>query len=791
MNVRSTVPLLSVLLLAGACSDDDTRLSTPDAVAGGDALPADAAGDSGDASGEPDLSGVDVQSPDADVVTEPDDAMTVVEPAVWTGDDALQWVGPFVGTGGLVFGYSGLTPAAQVPNGLVKLDPDTTLGGGHAAQTHFSGYNYADTDVRGFSQLRLVGTGAADMANLRVLPLAERPERPFNIWTAFSHDEEAASPGYYEVRLPEEDVDVRLTASQLVGIHEYSYGSQGGYLVVDPTANLTDREVTAATLRLTESGFEGEFTWQGSFTGRKRPFTCYFVGEVDGAVADAVWTDDAWADATEVEGTRIAGLLRVEPDTTLRMNLAVSLIDLDQARANLAAQRFDTVDEGAAAARALWAEKMDHFEVHSDDEAMLGRFFTAAYNLYRMPSQLSEESGEYRGLDGDVHVADGFNYYSDLSLWDSFRTLHPLLEWVDPDFEVDVLRSLIAMGEQWGAVPRWPAMLSETGSMLGSPGDQLFGGAAAKGLDGVDYAHALELLLASLEGERRTRGAEALYEEYGYVPQDLHDESMSETLEYGWSDHALGQVARAAGDEEMALALEERGRSYLNLYNADENSLWPRESDGGFLDFNETSQTGRSGPVTEGTIWHWRFYVLHDPMPLIEQMGGAEPFCARLEQAFVRSRLGTTEGPMEHTFPDNYYWHGNQPSLGNVWLFPFCGQPERMVHWVSEIQERIYRTEPDGLPGNDDGGTLSAWFVSSALGFYPIAGTDRYVVGTALFDRVVVHPAGDRPTTTIVRASEGSGSSERTAVLRDGAEWTEPAITHADLVGAEFIFEYE
>ncbi len=797
MNLRHPVPLL-LLCLAAGCSDDtaseaEANDATPPGDAGASDTQQDAAPGADTSTGEPDAAPDADASPGADVsdADATPDTEEPTEPMVWSGDDALQWVDPFIGTGGLVFGYSGLTPAAQVPNGLVKLGPDTTLGGGHAAQTHFSGYNYADTHIRGFSHLRLVGTGAADMANLRVLPLAERPERPFRLWTSFSHDDEAATPGYYEVRLPDEDVDVRLTATQLVGVHEYTYGSAGGYLVIDPTANLTDREVTAASLRLTDSGFEGEFTWQGSFTGRKRAFTCYFVAEVEGATADSVWVDDAWTDATEAQGTAIAGLLAVEPDAVVRMNLGVSLIDLAHARENLQAQAFDSFDEASAAARELWADKMAHFEVHSDDEAMLERFFTAVYNLYRMPSQLSEESGEYRGLDGEVHVADGFNYYSDLSLWDSFRTLHPLLEWIDPDLEIDVLRSLMAMGEQWGAVPRWPAMLSETGSMLGSPGDQVFGGAAAKGLEGVDYGRALELLLGSLEGERRTRGAQALYEEYGFVPQDLQDESMSETLEYAWSDHALGNVARAGGDDELADALNERGRSYLNLYNAEENSLWPRTSDGAFFEFSETSQTGRSGPVTEGTIWHWRFYVIHDPLPLIEQMGGDEPFCARLEEAFERSRLGSTEGPMEHTFPDNYYWHGNQPSLGNVWLFPFCGQPGRMVHWVGEIQERIYRTGPDGLPGNDDGGTLSAWFVSSALGFYPVAGTDRYVVGTALFDRVVVRPEGDRPATTIVRQSVGADARERAGVLRDGEAVTSPTITHAELVGSEFTFEYE
>lgn len=798
MKLRNSVPLLLLTSLVAACSDDASPGEPTDGSSsltdvGGADGGADALLDGDSSTGEPDAV-VDTDVVSGDAVGDGDsgaDADGPTAPAVWTGEDALRWVDPFIGTGGLVFGYSGLSPAAQIPNGLVKLGPDSTLGGGHAAQTHFSGYNYADTHLRGFSHLRLVGTGAADMANLRVLPLADRPERPFQIWTAFSHQEEAASPGYYEVRLPDEDVDVRLTATQLVGVHEYTYGSAGGYLVVDPTANLTDREVTAATLRLTDTGFEGEFTWQGSFTGRKRAFTCYFVAEVDGATADSVWVDDAWAEATEAEGTRIAGLLAVEPGAVVRMNLGVSLIDLQQARDNLQAQAFDSFDAAAAAARALWAEKMAHFEVHSNDEPMLERFFTAVYNLYRMPSQLSEESGEYRGLDGEVHVADGFNYYSDLSLWDSFRTLHPLLEWVDPDLEVDVLRSLIAMGEQWGAVPRWPAMLSETGSMLGSPGDQLFGGAAAKGIDGVDYGRALELLLASLQGDRRTRGAQALYEEYGFVPQDLQDESMSETLEYAWSDHALGNVARAAGEDQLAESLDERGRSYLNLYNADENSLWPRTSDGGFFEFSETNQTGRSGPVTEGTIWHWRFYVIHDPMPLIDQMGGSEPFCARLEEAFERSRLGSTEGPMDHTFPDNYYWHGNQPSLGNVWLFPFCGQPERMVHWVGEIQARIYRTDPDGLPGNDDGGTLSAWFVSSALGFYPVAGTDRYVVGTALFDRVVVRPEGDRPATTVIRQQSSADAGQRVGVLRDGEPFTEPAITHAELVGSEFTFDYE
>jgi predicted alpha-1,2-mannosidase len=793
LNRRSVLVSAVVCLVAGlaACGDEG---GTPTDLAdtGIDDVAADG---SADAVGDADL---DAAPPDGRLDTDDGSASTDADgsadagpsPApVYTGESALDMVNVFVGSGGFGFGYSGLTPAAQVPNGLVKLGPDTTNGGGHPDISHFSGYNYDDPHIRGFSHLRLIGTGAADLALFRFLPLLSRPEQPFGLWTPFSHFAEQASPGYYAARLEREDVDVQLTATQHVGVHEYTYGENGGFLVIDPTANLFDRPMNAARIEFTDAGFEGEFTWQGGFTGRKRGFTCYFVADVSGATLDSVWDGEAWVEADVAEGQRIAGLLRVDPFDVVTMEVGLSLISREQARANLTAQYPGSLGQTVEQARALWIEKMNHFEVRSRHEGNVGRFFTAVYNLYRMPSRLEEESGQYVGLDGEVHESDGFTYYSDLSLWDSFRTLHPLYEWIDPALEVDVLNSLLAMGEQYGAVPRWPAMLSETGSMLGSPSDQLFGGAAAKGLEGVDYQAAFSALEASLTGTPRTRGAQEDYLTYGYVPDDLHDESVSETLEYAWSDAGLASLAQALGLTDRAAELAERSRSYQDQLDPEEQAFMPRLADGTFERYNFTAITQRSGPITEGSIWHWRFYAIHDGPAYAESLGGRAVLGELLDEAFTRSRYGSTTGVIDHTIPEPYYWHGNQPSLGNLWMYAYSDRPWEIRRWVREIQGRAYTTAPDGLPGNDDGGTLSAWFVFSALGMYPIAGTNRYIVGHPLFEEVIVRPEGGGAPTTIRLTGTEPAAATWPAMERDGTPWNEAEITHQILLGSTLEFE--
>lgn len=693
----------------------------------------------------------DVATPDgatADAEPPPPPEAALVGP-----DEALDLVDPFIGSGGLGFAYAALTPAAQWPNGMVRLGPDTTRAGRHFEAHHFCGYHYDDPDVRGFSHLRLVGTGAGDLGLLRVRPMSAR-------YTPIDKTTERASPGRYAARLPDIGVSVELTSTLRGGVHRYTYDAPGA-LVFDTGSSIEDAQVEASEVEVDGGTVEGSVTWGGGFSARSGAYTVYFSATVD-------------PPPTSAERVDAEALLGVEAGT-VEVRLAVSYVSLEQARVNRAAELDGRgFEDVAAEARAAWREKLARVRVAGGARALRAAFYTALYHAYAMPTRFDEVGGVYLGMDREVHRADGFRYFSDLSLWDTFRTLHPWLELTDPDLERDVLRSLLRMHTDGGRMPRWPAGPSYTGSMIGSSADLLFAGGALKGIDGVDYEAAFD---AIRDGGRRD--VQADYLEHGYVPDDRHDESVSRTLEYAYADWAQGLLAAHLGRPE-ADALAERGRAWRRLFNPESGFLDPRNADGGFAPVpRRTAVYMRDGPYTEGSAWHWRFYAPHDVAGLAEALGGERALLAELDTFFDLSGVG--DGLLAPARPDPYYWHGNEPDLHAAWMYVELGRPELAAARVRAIVDRLYLVEPPaGIPGNDDGGTLSAWLLFSALGLYPVAGSDVYLLGEPLFERAELDLAG--AVLTIRRDPTAEG------LTLDG-EPTARRVRHADLLGAtELVF---
>lgn len=731
----------------------------------------------------------DAPGPDADGSAPDADGTPPALPTRPPAGEGLAWVDPFIGTGGAGFGYAALTPAAQVPNGLVKVGPDTTDRGTHPDISHFSGYNDNDPDVRGYSHIRLVGTGAGDLCLLRFMPLRNRPTNPRRVFSPRDRDAEEASPGYYAGRLPQEDVRVELTAGAFTAIHRYTFeAADGGWIVLDPTANLFDRDVLEASITLTADGFEGRLLFRGGFAGRRNPQEVFFRADVVGGAPAGTWNGEAWTEALEASDGQVTGLWRLPSAGTVEIRLALSLVDTEGARANAAAELTGvSFDDLRARAVAAWQEKLDRVAIRSDDPGVQTRFWTAMYNLWRMPSRLDEADGRYRGLDFGIHDAGATPYYSDLSLWDSFRTLHPLYEWIDPALEIDVLHSLLRMGEHYGSIPRWPALTSETGSMIGAPANQLFAGAALKGLEGIDWNAAFDALLASAQREEGgTRPHMEPYLRMGYMPSDEVNESVSYTLEYAWNDDALARLATLLGRTGDADLLRAQSLSFLRVWDPVREAFWPRLADGTF-EARGTMEAGygRSGPFTEGTAWNWRFYPIWAPDRTVTLFGSPARLGDLLEDSFVLSAYGAEE-PLTHFFPDAYHWHGNQPSLMNPFFFHETDRPHRLGWWLRQLQLRAYGTGPDGLPGNDDGGTLSAWFVFSALGFMPVAGTDEYIVASPMVEAAWVDVPGG-PTTVILAPGAPEAFTVRTLSRNDAPE-LRTRIPHADLVGATWRF---
>lgn len=802
-NTRASLLLASLAL--SACGDDN---NPSDVDASTDVVDTDTAADAG---GDATVDAAEDTDATPDVVADAgdtsdaveDSADTVVQPPEFlTLDEAVERVNPFIGSGGVGFGYASLTPAAQLPVGFVKVGPDTTIAGSHAPQNHFSGYYYTDPHARGFSHVRLVGTGATDLGNLRFLPFSDPGDiDPWRRWTPMDKDSETASPGYYAVTLPDAGVRAEMAAADFGAIHRYTYDGAAMFQI-DPASSITDSGTQEASITVDGTRVTGWVTHQGGFAGRSAPFTLYYDVELDTApTAVTVWDDDGEREGTTATGTRAGAVMTFDDEATVVARLGVSLIDADAAEANrLSAIGDASLEDVAEAAEAAWRDVLDNVAIAGGTEREQTMFYSALYNAYRMPSRLSEPDGRYVGFDVDAQVrtAEGHAFYSDLSMWDTFRTLHPWYSLTDHTLQRDCLQSLLRMNEQGSrGMPRWPAMLSYSGSMIGSSADIVFGDAASKGVEGVDWEEAYNALYNSAYGRTfdppLTTGRDGIesYVEYGYLPADLHDESVSKTLEYAWDDFGLANVARAAGLDDEAAELDAHAQSYLNLFRDDEGFLWPRNADGSWVeDVDDDQIYMRSGPFTEGSAWHWRFYGWHDAEGYAAAYDDAGLDLAdTLETFFTSSSLGQPGRP-SNVLPGSYYWHGNEPAIHVASIFHIAGEHDRASHWTREIQERLYNDTPDGIPGNDDGGTMSTWYLFTTLGLYPVAGSDLYYLNAPLFERAVIQLGGGG---TLTIEAPGASFERRvvTGITLNGEPLDRHHVQHAELIDATLEFTLE
>ncbi len=782
--------LLIALLPLLACSDDtgsDDADASPDVLV--DAT-TDTVGDIVDAGDDtPDVT-VDADGTDTPADAEP-------APELLTLEESRTRVDPFYGSGGVGFGYASGSPAAQMPNGFVKVGPDTTAGGAHAPQNHFSGYYHLDPHVRGFSHVRLVGTGAADLGNLRFTPLAEADDEPWRSWTTLDKETEFATPGYYRCELPDESVVAEMTSGWFAAAHRYAYEGSA-VLQIDPASSILGQGVEAASIQWDGSEVTGEVVFDGPFTGRARGFTLWFSIAFDVAPESVSgWDNDGLSEASELDGTRVGLVFTFEDGSTVQSRVGLSLIGAEEARANRVteADMARSLEELGDVATEAWEGIVDNVQIAGGTLREQRIFYSSLYNAYRMPTRLSEADGRYRGFDEEVHTADGHDYLSDLSMWDTYRTLHPWYSLTDQPRQRDSLLSLLLMEEQGAdGVPRWPAMLGETGSMIGESADIVFGDAAAKGVQGVDWELAFDALYRNsyerVENDGVGLGREGIedYVALGYLPYDRYSESVSKTLEYVWNDFGLASVARAAGNTEMAEYLDERSLSFTNIIRPERGFPWPRDAAGEFdPDASERAVYMRDGPFTEGSAWHWRFYGWHAPEVLAEAIGGEQAVLDALEQFFADSALGE-EGRPNSALPDPFYWHGNEPALHSAALFVAAGDANRGTHWAREIMERLYDDTPNGIPGNDDGGTLSSWYLFTSIGMYPVAGSDLYYLTAPLFEEVRVD-LGDGETLTILAPGASYETREIISLSLNGEPMDSFEIRHGQLAGATLEFE--
>ncbi len=693
---------------------------------------------------------------------------------VWPGPLG-SWVDPFIGTGGKPWIGAHNTPAACLPFGMVRLGPDTASLLFNKTALNYSGYYYGDNKIIGFSHTRLPGAGVVEGGNLRVLPMTSSPltgGRGVSFYR-FSHAREIAFPGYYAVELGGEGIRAELTATAHVGLHRYTFPSgTAPFLRVDVGSALGKGRCEDCALRILPeaSEMEGTLRYYGSFSSRYQGLDLFFAARFNPPLRQyGVWSGESLRPGADgAAGNDIGALLGFAPETgkqAVEMRCAVSCVSIANARLNLEQEAGAiTFEEAFAAARDAWERRLGAIRISGGTDKERRIFYTALYRAFQAPTLFNDVNGAYRGFDKEIHVAEGYNYYTDFSLWDTFRTVHPLYNLIARDAQRDMMISLLEMAKAGGgALPRWPSGCGYTNSMFGTPADMAVSEAYLKGVCDFDieaaYQTMRDVALKGVPPHCAFSGRKGLEwrRQFGYCPSDKVYLSVAATLESAWADHSLSLLARALGKQEDADLFARAAGGYRNLWNPQSRFFHPRDSKGVFddamkpylltyLDFGKK----HTAAYCEGSAMQWRWAVPFDGEGLITLVGGKEVFARELEDYFQRGNR--TLGQWN---PGPYYWHGNEPYFHAPYLFNEANRPDLTQEWVRRILETKYDDTYVGLDGNDDCGTLSAWYVFSALGLYPIAGTTRYWIGAPLFEKAEVR-LDDGATLTILAENSGA-----------------------------------
>lgn len=694
-------------------------------------------------------------------------------------EDPLPLIDPTIGSGGIGFGYGSAFVGATVPHGLVKLGPDTNGEFGTIGFQHFSGYWYGDDRIQGFSHLHLHGAGATDYGVLSVMPTLDFDPSMTSVVdyeARFAKEDELARPGVYTVTL-DSGIEVNLIATAHGAYHYYRLGAPGS-IVIDLAKTLSGGEITAPVIQLDPAlrTITGQFHHVGGMSSGFGGYDVYFVIE-----SLLPWSDDdVWA---------TGAALHFPDDVPVTLKIGISLVSAAGAQANLDAE-LPEWDIAAAlhAAEDAWRDKTGVVLVTGGTEAQRRTFYTSLYHAFLMPTIIEDADDTYRLAGGAPALADGWTQMSDLSLWDTYRTVHPLYGWLAPDSARDSARSLLALAQGLGAFPRWPIAIGEAGTMLGASAEIVIADAVARDVLDIGADEAWPILRAAAmdptapAGGRGGREHVEPYMQHGYVPATV-GRSASVTTEYSHDDFALATLAAALGHDADAALLDERRLGWRELYDPEVGFVRARNEDGSFPG-GSFDPLDLSDDYAEANAWHSLWMAgAHDALGLIELLGGADAFVAKLETFFDEAKLDWDRmDPAGANFPRPYYWHGNEPDINAAYLFAQAGRPDLTAKWVRWIIDTLYADTPEGLAGNDDGGTLGAWYVFSALGVYPIPGSDRYVLGAPLFPRARVLVGGRE----LVIEAEGVSEDNRyvQSVTLDGEPLDGPEITHAQLVGA-------
>ena len=689
----------------------------------------------------------------------------------------LEYVDPMIATGGVGYAVNCGYPGANTPLGMVKISPDTaTMGDSADGFYRGGGYHYDDQKIQGFSHMHLYATGITGHGVLASMPSdgmdASKTNRD-GYGMVFSHDKEWASVGKYEVHL--EGVEVELTATAHTALHEYRFDTymEEPTILIDVAHAMGRGVVSGGEIRISEDmqHVEGTLIMDGELGGA---FPVFFYGSFSQAATSVgTWQGDVLSDVRDQsqseEGQALGAWFSFPVQSTIQLRMALSNIDLEGAKANYAAQHsgYD-LETDIDAARVQWNDYLSAVEIWGGSEEERRIFATALYHSLQMPSLYSDADFRYRGFDGEIHN-DGRPFYNDFSLWDTYRTTHPLYTLLWPELHSDLLWSLAKMSLQGNGLPRWPLANADTGVMLGTSLNIVFAEALLKGITGFDEdaltQHALDAMMKRKEVDFGAPPNLHTYDELGYWPADEVGRSVAWTQEQAVADFALGTWAKRWGAAEDGDWLLTRAGFWKALWDDDVGFFHGRNRDGSFTELTSESQWIED--YAEGNARQYLWMAPHMPEDLFSVIG--DDHLDRLREFFEEMVDNDGQAP---GLPEVWYWHGNEIDIHAPFLFALAGAPLETDSWVQWVMNNRYSDAPDGLAGNDDGGTLSAWYVWASMGLYPLAGTERFVLTLPIWDRVLVRGS-------VLEVQRHSQTREEVWV--DGQLWSNPDVLHGQM----------
>lgn len=640
-----------------------------------------------------------------------------------------KYVNPMIGTGG----HGHTFPGATVPFGMVQLSPDTRIDG---SWDGCSGYHFDDSIIYGFSHTHLNGTGVSDFGDIMLMPTMGEPRLTNEEYSSkFSHKNEKASAGFYAVKLDKHNIDVRLTASTRVGFHEYTFNNSGqANIILD--LNHRDLLMMGEVRIIDEKTIEvmrNSTAWaidQKVFARIEFSQPMKITKVNNNAFAPAKVTDRFFAGSM----LSLSFSKQVKKGEKVLVKVSFSPTSVQGANLNMSEIKHWDFKKVKTDAEQLWNKELSKIEVTSSDKNKKTIFYTALYHTMMQPNIAQDLDGKYRGRDNEIHTAEGFDYYSVFSLWDTFRAAHPLYTLIDKKRTADFINTFLKQYEQGGRLPVWELASNETDCMIGYHSVSVMADAMAKGITGFDYEKAFE---ASKHAAMLDHLGLNAYKKNGFISIDDEHESVSKTVEYAYDDWCIAQMAMILDKKEDYEYFMKRSQNWKNIFDWETKFMRPKKNGGWDKPFDPKEVNNN---FTEGNSWQYSFFVPQDIPGMIEAYGGIEKFEAKLDEMFNSESKTTGREQADVTGLIGQYAHGNEPSHHMAYLYNYIGKPEKTQAKVNYILNEFYKNAPDGLIGNEDCGQMSAWYVLSSMGIYVVTpGSGEWTKTTPYFENVKIN----------------------------------------------------